>query len=143
VADLDMELPRLGGELRGMTERRMHRAVGGNARVVRLVEAFVACCDRLERELGRRQHAHTSHIRAAAASIQANTGEAFGEQSMGDKRRFFRYALRSATECEHLLRGLRKIAVSRQADVDQALRLVRDIRMDLLRLIRWASRPPP
>jgi four helix bundle protein len=108
-------------------------------RVVRLALAFVRYCDGVERELGGRKAGLNRHLQEAAASVVANAGEALEEPNRGDKRRFFRYAMRSAGECEHLLRALGEVDALAEARLEEGLRLLRDIRQDLLRLLRWAA----
>jgi four helix bundle protein len=107
-------------------------------RVVRLALALVKHCDQVERALRGRKPGLNRHLQEAAASVVANVGEALEERNRGDKRRFFGYAMRSAGECEHLLRALIEVGALPAASTERALRLTRDIRMDLLRLIRWS-----
>jgi four helix bundle protein len=78
-------------------------------------------------------------VERTADSILMNIGEAFGEPSRGDKRRFFRYALRSAGEAEKALLGLATLNLLPEQAVHEGLRLLRDIRLDLRRLINSTS----
>lgn len=74
-------------------------------------------------------------IQRTADSILLNLGEAFDEPSPGDKRRFLRYALRSAGEAEKALLGIRALGLLPAPVIQQGLVLLRDIRLDLKRLI--------
>lgn len=110
-----------------------------DARVARLAEAFVVCARQVERVLYGRHFAMNRHLQDAAASLLANIGEALDEPSLGDKARFLRYAQRSAGECERLLRGLRRLRAIPTGLADDGLRHLRDIKLDLIRLTRWAG----
>ncbi len=79
-------------------------------------------------------------IERAAASLVANLGEAFDADSLADKRRYFRYALGSTGESASLLKGAQQVAALPAAALDQGLRLLRDVKWDLIRLIRWTRR---
>jgi four helix bundle protein len=114
-------------------------ANSGDARIARLAVELVAFCDDVGRRLGGRKVALNSHLQDAAASVLSNVGEGLDEPSKGDKRRFFRYAVRSAGECEQLLRGLARVGALPPEALAGGIRLLRQIKMDLLRLIRWAS----
>jgi four helix bundle protein len=98
---------------------------------------FFEYCRKLSRRIDRRASAISDQLPRAATSIVANVGEALDEPSFGDKRRFLRYALRSAGECERLVAGARRVGAIGERDAEIALRHLRDIKMDLLRLIRW------
>jgi four helix bundle protein len=78
-------------------------------------------------------------VERTADSILMNIGEAFGEPSRGDKRRFFRYALRSAGEAEKALLGLATLDLLPQPTIQEGLRLLKNIRLDLHRLINSTS----
>lgn len=66
-------------------------------------------------------------IQRTADSILLNLGEAFDEPSPGDKRRFLRYALRSAGEAEKALLGIRALGLLPAPVIQQGLVLLRDI----------------
>jgi four helix bundle protein len=106
-------------------------------RVTRLALELVRCATEIEAGLRGRRAALNRHLQEAAASVLANVGEGLEERSRGDKRRFFRYAMRSAGECEHLLLALKEGGSVHAALADRAARLLRDLRHDLLRLLRW------
>ncbi len=65
--------------------------------------AFVVTVDVLTATLPRGRAYLVDQLRRAATSIQANIAEGAGEFSPPDKARFYRMALRSATECGALL----------------------------------------
>ena len=60
----------------------------------------------------------------AALSIPTNTAEGAGEFSRRDKARFYRIALRSATECAAILDVCRRIRVGDEADVRRGRELL-------------------
>jgi four helix bundle protein len=122
-----------------MTRSSKGRKRERDARVVVLAVEFVAYCDAVGLELRGRKAAMNEHLQDAAASVLANVGEALDEDSLGDKRRLCRYALRSAGECERLLHGLARVGAIPASRRDEGIRLVRSVKMELLRLIRWAS----
>jgi len=65
--------------------------------------AFVVCVDVIAAALPRGRAYLVDQLRRAATSVQANIAEGAGEFSPPDKARFYRIALRSATECGSLL----------------------------------------
>jgi four helix bundle protein len=132
VAVLAMAMPRSVSGIGRMTDYR-------EPRVARLAVDFVAFCDQVEKDLRGRKSAMNGHLQEAGASLLSNIGEAFEEKSRGDRRRFFRYALRSAGECERLLHGLARVGALPPDRLAAGIRLLRDIKLDLLRLIRWAA----
>jgi four helix bundle protein len=112
-------------------------------RVVRLGEEFLEYCGRVDTALRGRWAAVNDHLQRAAASILANTGEALDEISTGDRSRLFRYALRSCGECERCLRGLQAVDAIPDPLAREGLRRVRDVKMDLFRLVSWSARTIP
>jgi four helix bundle protein len=108
-------------------------------RVLRLALDFVAFCQQHQRAVARARPTLDGQLQETADSILLNLGEAFDEPSRGDKRRFFRYALRSAGEAEKGLRGIAVLDLIPRPTIEEGLRLLRDIRFDLKRLINWAS----
>jgi four helix bundle protein len=121
-------------------DARKGERVGRRTRVERLAVELVAVCRGLSHRLDARAPALNDQLQPAAASALANVGEALEEPSRGDKRRFFRYALRSAGEVERLLAGAHRIGAIPDRAHDDARRLLRDLKLDLLRLIRWTRR---
>lgn len=124
-----------------MTETRS----GGryrDVRVARLAEELLRYCDRVDRALRGRGREVNYHLRRAAASAVANVGEALDEESRGDKRRLFRYAYRSCGECERCLRGLAAVGALPPALADEGERRIKDVKLDLLRLIAWTKKRP-
>ncbi len=83
------------------------------------------------------------HLQRSAASVVTNVGEGLGEMSTGDKVRLYRYAHRSAVECEHALRSLTAVGAVANEDLLCALRLLKDVKLDLRRLINAFTRSPP
>jgi four helix bundle protein len=107
--------------------------------VVRLALQYVEFCHRHQPALWRGRPSLCEHTQETADSILLNIGEALSEESRGDKRRFFRYAMRSAGEAEKALRAAACLGLLPPPALDQGFRLLRDIRLDLRRLIRWTS----
>jgi four helix bundle protein len=79
-------------------------------------------------------------IERAAASLVANLGEAFDADTLAEKRRYFRYALGSTGEGARLLHGASQAKALPESALDEAFRLLRDIKWDLIRLVRWTQR---
>jgi four helix bundle protein len=100
---------------------------------------FVAFYQRHRRAAGRGRPGLDEEIQEAADSVVLNLAEGFAESSRGDKRRFFRYALRSAGEAEKGLRTLAIVDLLPPHALAEGLRLLRDIRLDIRRLITWSS----
>lgn len=102
----------------------------------RLARAFLVYVRELEPWVLRTAPGVNPDIQKCAASILANFGEGWDEPSRGDKRKFFRYAHRSAGEAERLLIGLQDLHGIPSPMLDRGLRLLLDIKMDLARLVR-------
>jgi four helix bundle protein len=92
----------------------------------------------------RRGHRHLDdQLQGAAVSIVANIGEGATDLSPGDKRRFYRYALRSAGECAALLQAAQRLTILPPETVAASQALLKDLRAQLFRLhhsIREAPR---
>jgi four helix bundle protein len=69
---------------------------------------FVSFADELVANLPRGRAYLIDQLQRAATSIAANIAEGAGEFSRRDKARFYRMALRSATECAALLDVIRR-----------------------------------
>jgi four helix bundle protein len=121
-------------------ERRPGGVRRRQPRLARLALVLVTGCEGVDRELRGRAAALNDQLQRAAGSVLANVGEALDEPSPGDKRRFLRYARRSAGECDRLLRALARLHHLTPRSATTALNLVRDIKMDIDRLIRWSAR---
>lgn len=84
---------------------------------------------RLADDLASKQRGHRRALGwdlfRAAVSLVANIGEASGACTSREKARFFRYALRSATESAALLEGARAVGAADQstAEIGRALLL--------------------
>jgi four helix bundle protein len=112
---------------------------GRQPRVLRLALEFGAYWDRHGPTVRRARPPMHGQVERTADSILTNIGEAFGEPSRGDKRRFFRYALRSAGEAEKALLGLATLDLLPHSMIEEGLRLLKNIRLDLHRLINSTS----
>ena len=118
----------------------MSRWRGEQPRVVKLALEFLEFARRVGPRVARVQESGAEHLEDAAASQLANVGEALDEDSAGDIRRFLRYAKRSGGECERLLLGAAELGCITGPELDEGMRLLKNIRWDLIRLIRWAGR---
>ena len=93
-------------------------------RVYQAATTFVASVDYVAAALPRGRGYLVDQLRRAALSIQANIAEGAGEFSPPDKVRFYRMALRSATECGALLDSCGRLQLSDQEALDEALILL-------------------
>jgi four helix bundle protein len=104
-------------------------------RVFRLGVDLVEAVDSLDRALARRKPALNHQLQDAAVSVLANIGEGATELSRADKRRFYRYALRSTGECAALIHAAERIEALPDDAIDGVLALLLRIRTNLFRLI--------
>ncbi|MBW3554993.1 MAG: four helix bundle protein [Gemmatimonadetes bacterium] len=110
-------------------------------RVVRLALDLVEFCDRIEAKiLRKRKVALNDHLQDSAASALANVGEGWDDPNPREKRRFFHYALRSGGECQRQLRGVARVRAISPEELAEGMRLLLDLKLDLLRLIAWCDR---
>jgi four helix bundle protein len=72
---------------------------------------LVAKADDIVEQLPRGRAYLADQLQRAATSVPLNVAEGAGEFSKKDKARFYRMALRSATECAALLDVCRKLAL--------------------------------
>jgi four helix bundle protein len=108
-------------------------------RVERLAEDFVEWCGRWERALDRRPGLSDQVQRSAQSSL-ANVGEGMDALTMGEKRRYFGYALASTGEAIRLLRGAQRTRGVPARALEEGLLILRDLKWDLIRLVRWTRR---
>jgi len=94
---------------------------------------FVAISDDLVKHLPRGRRYLADQLRRAAISIPLDIAEGAGEFSRKDKRRFYRIALRSATESAAILDVCRRL----ELDDGTRLRAGRDL---LLRIVAMLTR---
>jgi four helix bundle protein len=80
------------------------------------------------------RHGFEDNLQDAAVSIVANIGEGATDLSPGDKRRFYRYALRSAGECAALLHAAARLTLLPPATIAAAQAILKDLRAQLFRL---------
>lgn len=110
---------------------------GRQPRVVKLALEFMEFARIVGLRIARVQEPDWRQLEDAAASLLANLGEAFDEESAGDRERFLRYAKRSAGECERTLLGGARLKAVTGAELDRGMKLLKDIKWDVLRLIGW------
>lgn len=108
-------------------------------RVVRLANEYMAWCRSWERQL-RRWPRTWDQIEGTASSIIANLGEALDSETMPQKRKYFGYAKASTGEGVKLVTAATRNGMLPPDAGRAALRLLRDIRWDVVRLIRWTRR---
>jgi four helix bundle protein len=94
---------------------------------------FVAISDDVVEHLPRGRRHLADQLQRAAVSIPLNIAEGAGEFSRKDKRRFYRIALRSATESAAILDVCRRL----ELDDGTRLRAGRDL---LLRIVAMLTR---
>ena len=80
---------------------------------------FVVLANDVVEKLPRGRSYLANQLQRAAVSIPLNIAEGAGEFSRSDKRRFYRMALRSATECSAVADVCRRLAPApRRLDAD-------------------------
>ena len=94
---------------------------------------FLALADQIIECLPRGRSHLGNQFQRAATSISLNVAEGAGEYSTADKRRFYRMALRSATECAAILDVCRTLHLAS----DQTLGSGREL---LLRIVSMLTR---
>lgn len=83
---------------------------------------------------------HWEQLERTTGSVISNVGEALDSETLPQKRRYFGYALAAAGEARKLVKGYRSADIVRVEEEAEALRLLKDIRWDLIRLIDWTKR---
>jgi four helix bundle protein len=81
---------------------------------------FVVLADELAQGLPRGRAYLVDQLRRASLSIQANIAEGAGEFSPSDKARFYRMALRSASECAALVDACNRMKLCEREQVERA-----------------------
>jgi four helix bundle protein len=94
--------------------------------VYQVATAFVVAVDVVADSIPRGRSYLVDQLRRAALSIQANIAEGAGEFSPTDKARFYRMALRSATECVALLDSTSRLVELRDQQALEEARLLLD-----------------
>lgn len=108
-------------------------------RVLVLARRFEAWCGRLESRFAR-WPGHWEQLERASASVISNVGEALDSVTLPQKRRYFGYGLASAGEAPKLVKGYQSAGILTAEEATEGLRLLNDIRWDLIRLIDWTKR---
>lgn len=108
-------------------------------RVVRLANEYLAWFRRWERRL-RRWPRTWDQVEGTASSIVANLGEALDSETMPQKRKYLGYAKASTGEAVKLVEAAVGSEMVPAEAGREALELLRDIRWDIVRLIRWTRR---
>lgn len=96
---------------------------------------FVVLVDTLVRGLPRGRAYLVDQLRRASLSIQANIAEGAGEFSAPDKARFYRMALRFASECAALLDACKRMGLCETRALEEAERILDRVVAMLTRLV--------
>ncbi len=102
---------------------------------------FVAVADDVVEQLPRGRAYLADQLRRAAVSIPLNIAEGAGEFSRNDKRRFYRMALRSATESAAILDVCRRLQLGDEKRLGGGRDLLVRIVAMLTRMTRVAAEP--
>ena len=94
---------------------------------------FVALADDVIEHLPRGRRYLADQLQRASLSVPLNIAEGVGEFSRDDKRRFYRMALRSATECAAILDVCRRLKLADES-------LLSSGRESLLRIVSMLTR---
>ena len=94
---------------------------------------FVALADDVIGHLPRGRRYLADQLQRASLSVPLNIAEGVGEFSRNDKRRFYRMALRSATECAAILDVCRRLKLADES-------LLSSGRESLLRIVSMLTR---
>jgi four helix bundle protein len=97
---------------------------------------FVALADTVVEGLPKGRAYLADQIQRAATSISLNIAEGAGEYSRRDKARFYRIALRSATESAALLDVCRRLKLGEQSVLSDGRALLLRIVSMLTRMVR-------
>ncbi len=101
---------------------------------------FVVLVDAITLSLPRGRAYLVDQLRRASLSIQANIAEGAGEYAVADKARFYRMALRSASECAALLDACTRLQLCERGSVGQAEEMLDRVMAMLTRLVaRFAT----
>jgi four helix bundle protein len=96
---------------------------------------FVVIIDSITNALPRGRAYLVDQLRRASTSVQANIAEGAGEFSAPDKARFYRMALRSASECAALLDICGRLELSEEQAVCEAKELLDRVMAMVTRLV--------
>ena len=107
-----------------------------NMEVFGLALDFLQFADLIEPPVARRKRFLNEDFQSAAVSILANVGEGATELSPRDKKRFYRYALRSTGECSALLHGIERLDLLPAEQIQSGKALLLRLRINLLLLLK-------
>jgi four helix bundle protein len=101
--------------------RRTETIIFGHERLdaYRIAIRFVGVASRINSELPSGHSSLAQQLYRASISIPLNIAEGSGEFSKRDKARFYRMALRSATECAAILDVCRELELSKSEPIQQ------------------------
>ena len=104
---------------------------------------FVALADDVVEHLPRGRGHLADQLQRASVSIPLNIAEGAGEFSAKDKKRFYRMALRSATECAAILDVCSRLNLAEEAALSSGKDLLLRIVSMLTRLVLRDPDPDP
>ena len=105
----------------------------------RIASTFVVTVDAITSTLPCGRAYLVDQLRRASTSIQSNIAEGAGEFSPSDKARFYRMALRSASECGSLLNACADLKLSDPQAVEEAKQLLSRVVAMTTRLVKRFS----
>ena len=108
--------------------------------MVRLANEYAGWWRRWEGHL-RRWPRTWDQVEGTVTSIVANLGEALDSETMAQKRKYFGYAKASAGEGLKLVGVATRNGMLPPAAGQEGLRILNDIRWDVVRLMRWTRGP--
>jgi four helix bundle protein len=101
---------------------------------------FVELAERIAKSLSSGRSHVVDQLRRAALSIPLNIAEGAGEYRPTEKNRFYRMAIRSATECAAILDVLQRLEPGCEAEAIQGRELLLRIVSMLIALCRSTER---
>lgn len=103
--------------------------------VYRLAVKFVGLADEIIEELPKGRSYLADQLHRAAASVSNNIAEGAGEFAPKEKKRFYRMARRSATECAAVLDVIRHRKLTPTQKLDEGRKMLLRIVSMLTRLV--------
>ncbi len=125
-------------EKRNSSEKRSSRVVFDHEKLdsYRVSVRFVGVTEKIVKNLPEGRSYITNQLLRAALSIPLNIAEGSGEYSRRDKARFYRFALRSATECAAVLDVLLSTDLGDAEVVEEGRELLHRIVSMLVRMVK-------
>ena len=109
--------------------------------VYKVAIEFIAIADNVVEHLPRGRRYLADQLQRASLSVPLNIAEGAGEFSQNDKKRFYRMALRSATECAAILSVCRRLKLAEEPVISSGHDLLLRIVAMLTGLIKSEKQP--